>query len=124
MELSHSIVIRYNRDKNKVEDTKTILNKHINDYKKKFVTFKFSCKILSNINRDYPKHILIKKNKFKPSAKINMQITFNSKLDNVTYKHYLQQPRQAIETNLIKKFINQNSDLLKICNSFPQPVFR
>ena len=52
-----------------------------------------------------------------------MQITFIFKLDNMTYKHYLQQPRQAIENNLFKK-INQNTNLIKLFNSSPQPVFR
>ena len=123
MELSHSVVNRYNLDNIKVEGTNNILDKHINDYKKRFVRFKFSCKISSIIIRDYPKHILIKKYKFKPTDTINMQITFITKLDNVTYKHYLQKPRQAIENNHIKK-INQNPNLIKSFNSFPQPVFR
>ena len=104
MKLSHSIVNRYNLDNIQVEDTNNILNKHIHDYKEKFVRFKFSCKISLIIIRDYPKHILIKKYKFKPSDTINMQITFFTKLDNMTYNHYLQQPRQAIENNLIKKY--------------------
>ena len=52
-----------------------------------------------------------------------MQITFITNLDNMAYKHYLQQPRQAIENNLLKK-INQNPNLIKLFNSFPQPVFR
>ena len=123
VKLSHSVVNRYNLDKNKVEDANNILDKHINDYKKKIVRFKFSCKISSIIIRDYPKHILIKKYKIKPSDTINMQITFITKLDNMTYKHYLQQPKQAIESNFIKK-INQNPNLIKLFNSFPQLVFR
>ena len=41
-----------------------------------------------------------------------MQITFITKLDNMTYKHYLQQPRQAIENNLLKE-ISQNPNLKK-----------
>ena len=52
-----------------------------------------------------------------------MQITFITKLDNMTYRHYLQQPRQAIENNLIKK-INQNPNLINLFNRFPLPVFR
>ena len=60
VELSHSIVNRYNLDIIKVENTNNILNKHINHYKEKFVRFKFSCKTSSIIIRDYPKHILIK----------------------------------------------------------------
>ena len=123
MKLSHSVVIRYNLDKSKVKDTNNIPDKHINDYKKKFVRFKFSCKISSIIIRDYPKHILIKKYKFKPSDTINMQITFITKLDNMTYKHYLQQSRQAIENNLLKQ-INQNPNIINLFNSFPQHVFR
>ena len=105
VKLSHSVVSRYNLDNIKVEDTNNILDKHINDYKKKFVRFKFSCKISSIIIRDYPKRILIKNYNVKPSDTINMQITFSTKLHNMTYKHYLQQPRQAIENNLIKKLI-------------------
>ena len=46
VELSHSVVNRYKLNNIKVKDTNDILNKHINDYKKKFIRFKFSCKIL------------------------------------------------------------------------------
>ena len=84
VELSNCVVNRYNVDNNKVEDTNNILNEHINDYKKKFVKFKFICKISSIIIRDYPKHILIKKYKFKLSDTINLQITFTTQLDNMT----------------------------------------
>ena len=60
--LSHSVVNRYNLDNIKVEHTNNILDKHINGYKKKFVRFQFSYKISSIIIRDYPKHILFEKN--------------------------------------------------------------
>ena len=52
-----------------------------------------------------------------------MQITFITKLDNMTYEHYIQQPRQAIENNLIKK-LDQNPSPVKLFSSFAQPVFR
>ena len=123
LEVSHSLVKRYILNNIKDKDTNDILDKHINDYKKKFNRFRFSCKISWTITRDYPKHILFKKRKFKPSDIINMQITFITKLVNMTYKHYLQQHRQAIENNLIKK-TNQNPSLIKVFNSVPQPVHR
>ena len=41
----------------------------------------------------------------------------------MTQKHYPQQPKHAIENNLIKKF-HQNPNLLKLVNTFPEPVFR
>ena len=121
--MSHSVVNRYNLNNIKGEDTNNILDKHINDYEKKFVRFKFSCKISSITIRDYLKHILIGKYRFRPSDTINMQITFVTKLDNMTNKHYLQQPRQAIENNLIKK-TNRNPNLIILFNSFSQPDFR
>ena len=105
MEFSNSVVTQYNLNNIKVEDTNDILDKHINDYKNKFVRFRFSCKISSIIIREYHKHILIRKYKFKLPDTINMQITFVTKLDNMTYNYYLQQPRQAIENNLFKKII-------------------
>ena len=123
MKLSHSVINRYNLGNIKVEDFNNILDKHTNDYKKKIIRFKFSCKISSIIIRDYPKHILIKKYKFKPSDTINMQITFTTKLNEMTYKHYLQQLRQAIENRFIEKII-QNPNPIKLSNSFPQPVFK
>ena len=52
-----------------------------------------------------------------------MQITFITKLDNMTYKHYLQQPRQAFKNNLFKKF-NQNPNLIILFSRFSQPVIR
>ena len=122
-EVSHSVVKRYILNNIKVKDANDILDKHINDYKKKFNRFKFSCKISWIITRDYTKHILIKKRKFRPSDIFNMQITFFTKIVNMTYKHYLQQPRQTIENNRIKK-TNQNPSLMKLFNSFPQPVHR
>ena len=76
VKLSLSVVIRYNLENIKVEDTNNILNEHINEYRKKFVRFKISCKISSIIIRTYPKNILFRKYKFKPSDTINMQSTF------------------------------------------------
>ena len=52
-----------------------------------------------------------------------MQTTFITKLGYMTYKYYLQQPKQAIENNLIKKN-NQNPNLIKLFIRFPQPVIR
>ena len=52
-----------------------------------------------------------------------MQITFITKLENMTLNHYLQQPRRAIENNLIKKY-NENPNPIKLFNRFPQPVIR
>ena len=107
VELCHSVVNRYKLNNIKIEDTNKILNEYINDYKKKFVKFKFICKISSIISSNSPKDILIKKYKFKPSDTINMQIIFTTKLDNMTYRpfHFLQQPTPAIVNNLIKKII-------------------
>ena len=51
-----------------------------------------------------------------------MQIILTTKLDNMTYRHFLQQPRPAIVNNLIEK-INQNPNLIKEFNNIPTPVF-
>ena len=105
VELSHSVVNRYKLNKIKVEDTNKFLKEYINECRKKFVKFKFICKISSIIFSNYPKRILIKKYKFKPSDTINMQLIFTTKLDNMTYRNFLQQPRTAIVNNLIKKIV-------------------
>ena len=51
-----------------------------------------------------------------------MQIVFTTMLDNMTYRHFLQQPRPATVNNLFYKN-NQNPNLIKEFNNVPTPVF-
>ena len=51
-----------------------------------------------------------------------MRIIFTTKLDNMTYRRFLQQPKPAIVNSIIKKII-QNTNLIKEFDNIPTPVF-
>ena len=54
---------------------------------------------------------------------LEMKIVFFTNLQNQSYKHYLQEPKQTIEWCLIKK-INQNPNLVKMFDKLPLPFTR
>ena len=52
-----------------------------------------------------------------------MKIRFVTYLRNMTYEHFLAQPKQMIETVLIKK-LHKNPELLKMFKNMPHPLIR
>ena len=52
-----------------------------------------------------------------------MKITFISDLRNMTYEHYINQPKPMVEWMLNKK-LSQNPELIKIFENSSHPIIR
>ena len=78
---------------------KTIKN-YISQYKKKFIRFKFECRIDSTIDE------------FTKNNKLNLYIMFYSEKEDVTYSYYLQCPKPMIENQMLK-ILDSNPLLIK-----------
>ena len=50
-----------------------------------------------------------------------MNITFKTNFRSMTYKNYIQQPKQMVELALIKKLAT-NPELIKNLDRFPHPL--
>ena len=68
------------------------INNYILEYKKKFIRFKFECRIDSVIEE------------FNKNNKVNLYITFYSHKEVVTHNYYLQCPKPMIENQMLKNF--------------------
>ena len=135
---SACIISKYTVENPNFLHMQDILKKYVDYYNKKFVIYIIICKwklhfsdIIINVesNRLYNIHrggwklrsYLISKiedqeyNGHKFSHISEMNITFISKLRNMTYKHYLQIPKSMLEWTMIKKLAN-NPQLIKVFN--------
>ena len=86
---------------------KTIKN-HILEHKKKFVRFKFDCKIDGMID------------KYSKNNKVNLYITFYSEKEDLTYNYYLKFPKPMIETKMLK-ILDTNPLLIKSLGAYLKP---
>ena len=84
------------------------INKYILDHKKKFIRFKFDCRIDSVIE------------KFNKNNKVNLYIMFYSEKEDVTYNYYLQCPKPMIENRLLK-ILDTNPLLIKSLGAYLDP---
>ena len=85
---------------NIININKSIKN-YISQYKKKFIRFKFECRIDSVIDE------------FNKNNKVNVYITFYSHKEDVTHNHYiLSCPKPMIEIKMLK-ILEANSMLIK-----------
>ena len=135
--LSYTIINRYcvkNPEFLQIENT---LKKYVRDYCKKFAFFIIECKWkldfdnnifcvnsykIYNINSfwDIRRFLLAKIRKFerffrnKFSNISGMNILFIANLRNVTYEHYINQPKPMIEWTLIKKLAKDPSLIKKL----------
>ena len=80
------------------------INKTINnlilEHKKKFLKFKFDCRIDSVIE------------KFDKNIKVNLHIIFYSEKKDVTHNYYLKCPKPMVETHMLK-ILDINPSLIK-----------
>ena len=83
---------------------KTIKN-HILEHIKKFLRFKFNCKIDGMID----KHSKIKK--------VNLYITVYSEKEDLTHNYYLKFPKPMIETKMLK-ILDKNPLLIKSLGAY------
>ena len=93
----------------KINNINKTINKYIFDHKKKYIRFKFDCRIDSVIE------------KFNKNNKINLYIMFYSEKEDVTYNYYLQCPKPMIENRLLK-LLDTNPLLFKSLGPYLDPI--
>ena len=90
-----------------------IINKTINNYtlehKKKFIRFKFDCKIGGMMD------------KYSKNNKVNLYITFYSEKKDLTHNYCLKFPKPMIETKMLKIF-DKNPLLIKFLGAYLDPI--
>ena len=84
----------------KINNINKTRNKYIFDHKKKYIRFKFDCRIDSVIE------------KFNKNIKVNLYIMFYSEKEDVTFNFYFQCPKPMIEIRLLK-ILDTNPLLIK-----------
>ena len=84
------------------------IKKYILNHKKKFIRYKFDCRIDSFIE------------KFNKNNKVNLYIIFYSEKEDVTFNYYLQCPKPMIENRLLK-ILDTNPLLIKSIGAYLDP---
>ena len=87
-----------------INNINNTINNHILEHKRKFIRFKFDCRIESMIE------------KCNKNNKVNLYITFFSEKRNVTHNYYLRCPKPMIENQMLK-ILNANPLLNKSLGS-------
>ena len=81
---------------------------YILEHKKKFIRFKFDCRIDGMIV------------KYSKNNKVNLYITFHSQKEDLTHKYYLKFPKPMIETKMLK-VLDKNTLLIKSLGAYLDP---
>ena len=89
----------------KINNINKTINNYILEHKKKFLKFKFDCRIDSIIE------------KFNKNNKVNLYITFYSEKKDVTHNYYFKCPKPMIE-NQILKILDANPLLIKSLGAY------
>ena len=143
--LSHSIINRFCVENPEFLQIENILKKYIRDYSKKFAFFIIECKWKLDFDnnifcvnsykmhnlcsfRDIRRFLLTKICKYESMRykfiKISeMKISFVSCRINMTYEHYIEQPKSMLEWTIVKK-LSENPSLIKIFKNTPHPLIR
>ena len=93
---------------NEIDNT---LSNIINKHKRKFHSFFIVCKIINKKILGFPKRTLLKH--YVKDAMINVEFNFYSNREDMSFNHYLSQPKSMLETLLIKN-LDKYPDKLKI----------
>ena len=93
----------------KINNINKTINNYILEHKKKFIRFKFDCRIDSAID---------KSNKYN---KVNLYIIFYSEKEDVTHNYYLKCPKPMIEYQMLK-ILDANPLLIKSLGAYLLPI--
>ena len=88
-----------------INNIKKTINNYILEHKKKFITFKFDCRIDGIIY------------KYSKNNKVNLYITFYSEKEDLTHKYYLKIPIPMLEYKLLK-ILDKNPSLVKSLGAY------
>ena len=89
----------------RINNINKTINNYILEHKKKFIRFKFDCRIDAIIE------------KFNKNNKVNLYITFYSEKKDVTHNYYLQCPKPMIENQMLK-ILDRNPLLIESLGAF------
>ena len=93
---------------NEIDNT---LSDIIDEHKRKFHSFLIVCKINNKKIFGYPKHVLLKY--YDKDEMINVEFNFHSNREDMSFNHYIVQPKPMLETLLIKN-LDKYPEKLKI----------
>ena len=91
----------------RINNINKTINNHILEHKKKFIRFKFDCKVDGMID------------KFSKNKKVNLYITFYSVKEDITH-NYLKFPKPMIEFKLLK-ISDKNPLVIKSLGAYLDP---
>ena len=92
----------------RINNINKTINNHILEHKKKFIRFKFDCKIDGMID------------KYSKNNNVNLYITFYSEKEDVTHNYYFKCPKPMIE-NQMDKILDRNPLLIKSLGTYLDP---
>ena len=92
----------------RINNINKTINNHILEHKKKFIRFKFDCKI-DGI-----------KDKHSKNNNVNLYITFYSEKEDVTHNYYFKCPKPMIENQMLK-ILDRNPLLIKSLGTYLDP---
>ena len=93
----------------RVNNISKTINNHILQYKRKFIRFKFDCRIDSMIER------------YNKNKNVNLYITFYLEEKNVTHNYCLQCPKPMIENQMLK-ILDRNPLLIKLLGTYLESI--
>ena len=83
-----------------VDEIDNNLSTIIVDHRRKFHSFLIVCKINNKKVMGYPKRVLLKN--YDKDQMINVEFNFHSNREDMSFNHYISQPKPMLETLLIK----------------------
>ena len=102
---------------NEVDDT---LSNIINKHKRKFHSFLIVCKINNKKIMGFPKRVLLKY--YDKDEMINVEFNFHSNREDMSFNHYISQPKPILETLLIKN-LDKYPEKLEILEYSKAPYY-
>ena len=90
----------YKTENKLVNEIDNVLSNIINKHTRKFHSFLIVCKINNKRIMGYPKRVLLKY--YDKDEMIDVEFNFHSNRENMTFNHYIAQPKPMLETLLIK----------------------
>ena len=93
----------------RINNINKTINNYILKYKKKFIRFKFDCRIDAMID------------KYSKNKKVNLYFTFYSEKEDLTYNYYLKFPKPMVEYKLLK-ILDKNPLLIKSLGAYLDPI--
>ena len=101
LEKAFEVKYIYKKENILVNEIDNTLSNKINKHKRKFHSFLIVCKINNQKIMGYPKRVLLKN--YDKYEMINVEFNFHSNREDMSFNHYISQPKSMLETLLIKK---------------------